>query len=176
MSHDNSNSTNSIENSEESSGASTSKGNSFVKRSNYIINKRFQYTYILLSLVPLILIFIAMYVAHTIFYQQQVAFGQELKLSPDHVYFAMIDYQQQQLNKTLIALGTFIGLINIIWSIFISHRVAGPLYRLTQFFKQASESKQATIPQLKFRPKDFFLEIPEAFNKFADRLNQQLKK
>jgi hypothetical protein len=129
----------------------------------------------LLSLVPLLLIFVAMYVAHTIFYQQQVAFGQELKLSPDHVYFAMIDYQQQQLNKTLIALGTFIGLINIIWSVFISHRVAGPLYRLTQFFKQAAESQQE-IPPLKFRPKDFFLEIPEAFNKFAERINRQIKK
>jgi hypothetical protein len=146
----------------------------FKKRTRYILNKKFQFSFVAFSLIPLFLIFVAMTISLFYFHQQQVAFGQELNLSPDHVYYEMIRFQQKQLLRILVSLGTFIGLISIIWSLYISHRVAGPLYRLTQYFN-STEDINGEIPPLKFRPNDFFLEIPEAFNKFAEKINKKIK-
>jgi len=48
------------------------------------------------------------------------------------------------------------------FSIFVSHRIAGPLYKLTEAMKKAKYSTLKEVIQ--FREKDYFKEIATAFN------------
>lgn len=52
----------------------------------------------------------------------------------------------------------------------MSHRFAGPVYRLKKSMKSLAEGEQ--VPPLKFRSKDFWSEISSDFNRIAHRLDQ----
>jgi hypothetical protein len=52
----------------------------------------------------------------------------------------------------------------VIGGIFLSHRVAGPLYRLQIFLHQMAESKNQHLKELHFRKSDFFPELADAYN------------
>lgn len=147
----------------------------FTKRTHFIINRKFQFSYVLFSLIPLVLILMVIFAALKYHYHEQILFGQNLQLPPNHAYFVMVEYQTRQLNKIFWILTASVTTVLIAWSLFISHRIAGPLYRMTKFFSEHGGGN-GPVPQFKFRPGDFFQEIPAAFNLFAERLNTRLGK
>src|SRR3954471_15265954 len=51
---------------------------------------------------------------------------------------------------------TFVGVVFLI-SIFMSHRIAGPLHKLKKFFREASEGNIGQV--LAFRKSDYFQEV-----------------
>ena len=60
---------------------------------------------------------------------------------------------------------------------FFSHRIAGPLYRLTRFFSDAQamqDEKKVGNAKLKpvfFRQNDFFPEVPGAINNYLKKVD-----
>lgn len=60
--------------------------------------------------------------------------------------------------------------ITFLISVFMSHRIAGPLYKLRQAFGLLSEGKWKG--ELRFRDKDYFPELAEDFNRMVERMNQ----
>ena len=54
----------------------------------------------------------------------------------------------------------------LIGGLMISHKVAGPLYRLTQHLNNHDRSN---IVPVKFRTGDYFPEIEKAFNDFLEK-------
>jgi hypothetical protein len=50
----------------------------------------------------------------------------------------------------------------VIWALFISNKIAGPFYRLTQMLNRADPY----VKNIKFRPGDFFPEVAEALSRY----------
>jgi len=145
----------------------------FLKRKNYIINREFQFKFILYSFIPSLFCIFIFYSSINIYFQKVIEDGYAMGYAADHPYFSTIADQKILMNYMFTTCSVFIFIFYIIWGIFISHRIAGPLYRLTKFFKESKDG--AFEVKLSFRPGDFFLEIPEAINEWIDK-GSHLKK
>ncbi len=67
----------------------------------------------------------------------------------------------------------FIGVVFLI-SLFVSHRIAGPLYKLSLFFDKARAGDFKS--KLGFRQKDHFQELAQDYNDFIASVSDKLKK
>lgn len=57
-------------------------------------------------------------------------------------------------------------------SIFLSHRIAGPLYKLNEYFKEAAATGRLK-PDLKFREHDHFKELAESYNAMVTAVSKK---
>lgn len=87
-------------------------------------------------------------------------------LPPEHVFFKFLAQQQSFMNGVFLISAIFAVIIVCGGGLFLSHKVAGPLYRLTQHLKNSN--KASGIP-VKFRNGDYFMEIQDAFNEFIKK-------
>ena len=135
-------------------------------RKTILINKRFQFS--ILTKIALIGLLI-----EVIFYSSNIYFFRQLEnqamlagLAPDNVFFQFLNAQKEMMNKIFVV-STLLSLSLIFFGgFYISHRIAGPLYRLTQHLKTYNYNN---IKPVKFRKGDYFPEIQEAFNEFIER-------
>ena len=65
----------------------------------------------------------------------------------------------------------FMGFIFLL-SLFVSHKIAGPLYKLGQFFEEAKTGK--LNPNLTFRKADHFTELAESYNEMMGELKSRV--
>lgn len=138
-----------------------------VKRGNYVINKDFQYKFIFYTFIPTAFCLTVFYVSLQYYYSKLIQEGIVSGLPVEHPYFTLVAEQLKFMNLIFAVCGVSSFLFFLIWGIFISHKIAGPLYRLTKFFNDA---KPGMIQNdLSFRPGDFFLEIPVAINGWIKR-------
>ncbi|MBY0415325.1 MAG: hypothetical protein K2Q18_14230 [Bdellovibrionales bacterium] len=82
-----------------------------------------------------------------------------------HLYNFLQENSYRFLGVFVVSAGSFF-LFSLLMSLFFSHKIAGPLFRLHMYLINNSKSGEK-IPKLTFRQGDFFQEIPEEFNKFA---------
>lgn len=85
----------------------------------------------------------------------------------NHPYFVLIADQKSLMNSLFLLCVSFSLLFFIGWGLFISHKIAGPLHRLTRFFEETDALHFER--RLSFRPRDFFQEIPKAINQWMDK-------
>jgi signal transduction histidine kinase len=64
----------------------------------------------------------------------------------------------------------FSSLIIFAVGLMISHKIAGPLYRLR--FDLDNMAEQGTLSKVNFRDKDYFIELEKSFNNLAEKLNK----
>lgn len=135
-------------------------------RKRLLINKPFQYSlmrwYLFFSLI-LITIF---YGSILYFFNNLTAEGVSVGLQPDHVFFHFISEQKKAMDKIFIFSCLFSFTVIWIGGLFISNKVAGPVYRLTQYMMKNSTSDSSPI---KFRKGDYFIELQDAFNDFIKK-------
>ncbi len=85
-------------------------------------------------------------------------------LSPKQLYNRFIEYQMSILYSGLAFYLILAFIFSCGFTLFISHRLAGPLVRMKKYFKEIEDSGKIEHP-LKFRKNDFLQELPEAINK-----------
>jgi hypothetical protein len=91
--------------------------------------------------------------------------GKSIGLHEGHVYYSMLS-EQRFVADMLFALFAVLSVVAvIIFGIRVSHRIAGPIHRLKTELFQASQGKP--FNELKFREKDCFPELADAYNTFA---------
>ncbi len=134
---------------------------------NFLINRDFQFKFIIYTLVPSVFCLVIFYNSLSVYFSKLRNQGIEMQLTSDHPYFSLLQDQQELMNSLFISSAIFSMIFFVIWGILISHKIAGPLYRLTNFFKNANGDKFEK--KLSFRPGDFFLEIPDAINEWIDK-------
>lgn len=136
------------------------------KRKIILINKPFQLSIIgwfaLLSLVLIAVFYLSTWYFFYNFSREAMAAG----LPPGHVFFKFLGEQQSFMNRIFILSSVGFFIILIAGGLIISHKIAGPLYRLTQHLNANSKN---SVSNVKFRKGDYFLEIQEAFNEFIKR-------
>lgn len=85
-------------------------------------------------------------------------------LAPEHLYNRFIEYQMSVIYS---GLGLYLAIAFILscgFTLFISHRLAGPLVRMQKYFKEIEANGSIQHP-LKFRKGDFLQELPVSINK-----------
>ena len=83
-----------------------------------------------------------------------------------HVFFLYIENQQYDLNQFLIYLVIANFVLLILVGLVISHRVAGPIYKLKQFLGQITSESE----EFKLRNKDYFKELEPVVNELKRKI------
>ena len=86
------------------------------------------------------------------------------------VYWVPEEFKKE-LFKKLVIFTLLLAFFVILWGVFTSHRIAGPLYRLNRHMLDSSEGK--TTEPLHFRTKDEFQDLADSFNKNMNHWNQK---
>lgn len=140
------------------------------KRKIYLINPKFQLTFgcwnIIISLTVIGVLYLANFSFFWTFYEK----GRALGLPSDHIFFQFISRQESLLNIIYLATSAVVFLILVVTSIILSHKVAGPLYRLNKHMEGITQSGQP-IQDVKFRKGDFFPELATSFNAMIARVS-----
>lgn len=141
------------------------------RRKVILINPKFQWSVVRFAAVLNIAALAVVYGAHMVFYNYFNGVAEKAGLPKDHLFFSFLDNQHQYLNYLFIAILVLVTLIILIGGIYLSHKVAGPLYRLNKHLESCREKSE--ISDIKFRKGDYFPEIELNFNKLSDSLNQK---
>lgn len=154
-------------------------------RTMFIVDKQFQYSFILKNLILLVFSFVLVFLAIRVWEQNQVKQGFLIRppknievmewakannIKPDSAEYA----------RRFIEAGTVYTVFSLIWkpivtvlvlniiilvlaSIYYSHRIAGPIYRLKKLLEE--KIKGGHIEPVYFRKNDEFQELAELINK-----------
>lgn len=134
------------------------------KRTKWLVYPGFQFTLLFVNL----LLFLA-FLAY-VFYQIQSSFlymaaiGAKADLAQDHPYYQYLGFQKDMIFRELLIGGGIFVLISFIFTIYISHKLVGPMFRLKTFLENYCDKKSGKT-KLTFRKNDFFQEIPDLVNK-----------
>jgi methyl-accepting chemotaxis protein len=132
------------------------------KRSIFIINPKFQFKFSLivcsLILLSSLLYPITIYEVFEAIFRQNPALGDR-----------MGDSRSQLLGMLAIIQVVYIAIVFII-CIFISHKIAGPMFKLGSFFKNIADGNKPK--ELYFRNGDNFMEIADLYNQAMNRIKQ----
>ncbi len=126
------------------------------------IYPRFQLSLIALNIFILVSAFLALIFQNYFLFSKLHEMGRAAGLPQDHTYHQFIQFQEDQFilftSVTFFMIIFFISLV----SLFISHRVAGPILRLKNYLVQVGQTNQ--ISELVFRKNSFFNDLPKAVN------------
>jgi len=130
------------------------------------INKPFQISILSWFAILGILICLVFYFANLYFFKSMHEEAVLAGLAPDNIFFQYLSGQKQTMNKIFFTSIIFSCAIIGWGGMYLSHKVAGPIHRLTQHLNTNNFND---AKPLKFRNKDYFPEIESAFNEFIKR-------
>ena len=136
------------------------------ERKNYLIDPTFQLTivgiFIGISLIVNLIYFYSMNISFEEFFN----LGKQIGLPKESEFFKFIGHQKNQFTKIFLTTSLLSSAILIIFGILLSHKIAGPVYRITEDLKSMIKDKK--IKEVHFRKGDFFIELTETFNNFLE--------
>jgi quinol-cytochrome oxidoreductase complex cytochrome b subunit len=132
-------------------------------RKKLLINPRFQYSVMAYSIILFFIVIIILYASHNHFFNVFIDHAKEAGLADNHIYFKFLNEQKRIMNKVFFFSGITCFLVLFLGGLYISNKIAGPLYRLTNFLK-AYQAHDKT--PLQFRKGDYFIEVQDAVNEF----------
>lgn len=141
-------------------------------RKHLLIYPKFQLLLVAINLMLSIGIFLVTLFQTSRSFAKFEEIGHAIKLTEDHPYFKLIQFQETNLYSHLILSFCFAVLIASFGTLVISHRLAGPLVRVKSYFKEISAEKKVKGP-LKFREGDFFSDLPPAINEALQSLEEK---
>ncbi len=130
---------------------------------NPLVYPKFQLLLIGINLILLLIFVVALYFVIGKAFQEMVSVGEAAQIPPEHIYYQFLDLQQQKIWHYVLIAASFIFFFGGLMTLFVSHRIVGPMIRLKRFFLDI-EQKGSFYP-LKFRKYDFFSDIPEIINR-----------
>jgi len=134
----------------------------------FLINPKFQLQVMGMVLGLTAVVIAAFYAADWYFFWQLASEGKRLGLPENHVFFRFINEQRTTMNW-IFGLSAFLAGATIsVGGLLLSHRIAGPLYRLHKHLLAVAAGN--TTSDVKFRDKDYFQELPPALNQVLARM------
>ena len=142
-------------------------------RKTFLINPKFQIRFIGHLIFAVAISIAIFYLAELFFFKEMMREGIEAKLPDDHVYFELILRQKALMDKVFMITGLIVFVFLTIFGVLLSHRIAGPLYKLNMSFENMAQKRK--VERISFRDKDYFQELPESFNKAIEALEEDSK-
>ena len=139
------------------------------QRRTLLINRPFQIRFSLFVcswLIPLSLIY------PVIIYKFFDIFIQYIAVDPTGPAKAAIESTRQQMFWLLLFVQLIFIFVTFVISLFVSHRIAGPLYKLGRFFDSVSRGN--LNQDLHFRKNDYFVDLAEEFNLMLKEVRTRL--
>jgi hypothetical protein len=133
------------------------------RRRVILINPAFQLSFLAYTLGIALLVSAIFFGANRYFFWKIRQEGIYLGLNGDHVFFRFVEQQQWQMDLVFIVTAAIAILILTVSGLIFSHKVAGPISRLVQFFENYPANKERR--PLTFRDGDYFQEVPPAVNR-----------
>ena len=139
-------------------------------RKTYFVNPRLQLQLILganlLALISVVLIATLNYYVQS----HLQNYASALNLPPVHPFSDVLAKHEADFDRLCLLVGLVQFAIFNVTAIFLSHRIAGPLYRLQRHLDEVGEGKEPG--DVKFRKGDLYQELAEACNKVMARLRR----
>lgn len=132
-------------------------------RKIFLINPRFQLSVLGFMVGMSALAIVIFYGANAYFFYKFAQTGRALGLPPEHVFFQFLREQNRDMNWIFGITSVMVLATLSLGGLILSHRVAGPLYRLRRHMQDVAEGR--TTADVRFRRKDFFPEIAEWYNR-----------
>jgi hypothetical protein len=107
----------------------------------------------------------ALWFAKWMFLKQYTQLAVTLNLPQGHPYFGFLATQSEALNWIMASVGGVGLLATSLWGIVLSHRIAGPILRLTRELEQMKT--QGKLHPVNTREGDCFPELYHSFNQLA---------
>ena len=99
------------------------------------------------------------------------AFFRFLAVDPNGPMISTLQEAKRSVMFWLMSLQAFFVVITFMLSIFLSHRIAGPIYKLSKSFHEAASG---SLKRITFRKSDHFKELAADFNVFVDVVADQI--
>ncbi len=142
------------------------------KRIRFLVMPSFQFRFMGYIICFAVFGIAVLYASNYFYFTRLVAEGQELGLAPDHIYFEFIEQQKSLLNTTFFSVSVIVFGGLIMAGLVLSHKIAGPVYRIKAYLQHIKEHGQPT-GKLKFRDRDFFPEVAELVNELVSHYEQR---
>ena len=137
-------------------------------RTHYFVNPRLQFTLIFGANV-LALISVALIYTLNAWAQSQVqSYAFSLNLPASHPFSEFVAQREAGYARMCLVLGVVQFVIFNLVAVLLSHRIAGPLYRLERHLEAVGEGGEPA--DVKFRKGDIYVQLGDACNKVMARL------
>ncbi|MCO4793852.1 MAG: hypothetical protein KC493_09075 [Bacteriovoracaceae bacterium] len=136
----------------------------------YLINPGFQYKFMAWVLGWATFSLVVFFLSNYFFFDQMIAKGRALGLTADHAYFMLINDQKIYMARIYLVASTVLTVSITFWGLFFSHRIAGPMYRLSRTFQDAAKEGRDIKSDIRFRDSDFFAEVPDSINTYFESI------
>ena len=140
-------------------------------RKQYLVNTRLQLTLILganaLAIISALLLITLMYYGQT--HLENYVTG--LNIAPGHPALQYIAEQQKQFERMAILVVLVQLLVFNVTALLLSHRLAGPLFRLERHLKTVGEGGEPA--DVHFRKGDLYRQLADECNKVMARLRKE---
>ncbi len=133
------------------------------KRRNYMINPGFQLRFMFYVAFAILVGLYLVYLSNLWYFETVISEGQEIGLDASHPYFEFIEQQRLLLTKTYLTVSAVVFAVLMLFGLFLSHHIAGPLYRITSYMNQIA-SGETDLPPVTLRKRDFFTEVADSLN------------
>ena len=142
------------------------------KRRQYLVNPGFQLRLMAYMAVAVLLALAVMYVSNDLYFDSLIEQGEEIGLTRDHPYYEFIEAQRARLDFMyfIVTAVVFTGLM--IFGLFMSHRIAGPIYRIESYLQKVAAGEEKMAP-VRLRDGDFFPEIAGIVNSVIDHFSEE---
>jgi len=151
------------------------KDGQLFKRRQYLINPGFQLRFMLYWAGFILIGFAVMYLSNYLYFDSVYQMGYELDLDESHPYFAFIDQQKVILRNIYLALSAISFTVVMVAGLFLSHKIAGPIYRIERYMEGVANGHEKPAP-VHLRQGDFFPEIEGIVNHTIKHYEDILKR
>ena len=141
------------------------------RRKAFIINPKLQYSFLIFSVLMSVISISIFYFANLYLFWRFEQTGHSVGIPEGHIFYKFIADQRSLMNMILLIAAPLIIGITCFIGINLSHRVSGPIYRLTKLLEELNETNE--LKEVQFRKNDYFIELQDEFNKFIK--NNRLK-
>lgn len=114
------------------------------------------------SITMAVMTMIVFQLAHLWFFRKLREMSIQAGLPDTHYFFQFIRDRQSEMNIITAISFVFIFILMSTLGLIVSHRIAGPMYRLRKHFEKVGDSGNHTPVQ--FREDDYFQEVASAYN------------
>lgn len=142
-----------------------------MRRVNYLIKKDFQLDVVFKFLVIALVNNAILYSAFYLFFKNFSKEALEMGIPKQHVFFLFIDQVQNDFNIFFFAALLTCTLFITISGIYISHKIAGPLYKIEKHMQECVES--GDLSEINFRKGDYFNELEINYNKLIHSIKNK---
>lgn len=132
---------------------------------NILINPRFQIKFLSYFVVLFCLWTLSFYSTTFLFFWRMKEKGLSVGIPEGHVFFQFLSNQKQDLDLLFIGLAAFNFLLLIGIGFIISHRIAGPIFKLKKQLEHDAEDSD----EFKLRETDFFRELEPLVKQLKDK-------